>query len=245
MKKHVRVYENKHYKDVGYSNRRTFSVVEYFFNYEEDKDFIDKVIEKATALSKKVNSKGANTSVKRDDKTKLIDNIAGFFAERISVDYYNSFKSKDTFYQKESTSSFHQIDVQSTNGKKVEIRSSFVHNFPDTALFKLKTNADFEGQGAYNIPCTYTNDYKRADFNKDFYTFIAFVDEKDTFLDVIKKEFKVFVVGTATKKEVTSFGGKTSMKTNGKTLKQKSDYCVVPIHKSLSYSQLSKVMEEI
>lgn len=229
----------------GWSDRDSFTCMKYTMNYEEDKNFMDKIIQKAEDLATKMNAGGANSSLKRDDETRKIDAISGFLAEEIALYFYGELGGEDNFYAKEATSSYHQIDLNTVFGQTIEVRSSFVFGFPNIPLFKLNKEPSFEGHASYNIPCTYTNGYKRSDISKDFYTLIMFPSKKEEFLDDIKKELTFYVTGTATKTEVITSGGYASLKTNDIATKTiNTAYKVVPVHKSLDVSQLEELFKE-
>lgn len=235
-------FQNVNKGKPGWSNRDSFACTKYTMVYEEDKHFIDSVIEKSEEILKKLNAGGANTSLKRDDETRKIDAISGFLAEAIALYFYGDIGGDENVYSKEATSSYHQIDLNTVSGKTIEVRSSFVFGFPNIPLFKLNKEPSFEGHASYNIPCTYTNGYKKSDISKDFYTLIMFPSKKEDFLNDIKKELTFYVTGTATKSEVINSGGYASLKTNDIATKTfNTSYKVVPIHKSLDVSQLEEV----
>lgn len=229
----------------GWSDRDSFTCMKYTLNYEEDKNFVDNLLKKSEELVKKLNAGGANSSVKRDDETRLIDAISGFLAEDIAIYFYEEVGGEGNFYAKEATSSYHQIDLNTIWGHDIEVRSSFVFGFPNVPLFKLNKDPSFEGHASYNIPCTYTNGYKKGDYGKDFYTLIMFPGTKETFLDDIKKELVFYVTGTATKNEVDKFGGYATLKSTivENTGGQKTAYKVVPIHRSLDVDELANLFE--
>ena len=226
----------------GWSDRDDFNVIRIVLDSEEDSTFIKDVFSEAEKLAKKVNSKGANTSVIRTDDVKLTDNVAGVLAEKIVAFFYRDLLGPEKVYTVEADSGFHQIDINLVDGREVEVRSSFVYHWPSIPLFKLHKEPSFEGHSTYNIPCTYTNGYKRMDFKKDFYTLVMFPSKKEEMINDLKNgTLEFFITGTASRIEEDNYGGIADLKGNAEA-SRKSYYKVVPVHKSLDVEELKNYL---
>ena len=123
-------FNNKNKGKPGWSDRENFMCMKYTLNYEEDKNFIDEIISKA------------ENQMKKDDKIKKIDAISGILAEKIALYFYGELAGDDNFFSKESNSSYRQINLNMTDGRTIEVRSSFVYGFPNVPLFKFLTTSN-------------------------------------------------------------------------------------------------------
>lgn len=147
------------------SNRKTpFNVAKYTFNYQSDaadKKFLDEIIQKGTELANKVNPGAANHSTQKRDYEKILNNcIAGILSEYLWKEFLN--REKQTVSETPYINANNQIDLAiDSNGKKIEVRSSFPRNGIDFALCSSTSEFDVIGM--------YSNNYKPDEVQKDYY----------------------------------------------------------------------------
>jgi hypothetical protein len=155
---------------------------------------------KAKELAKRVNSYKANeSSNKRDDITLLANNFIGIISE-YAWKYFINLTTIDTILMEtEMTDVSNQIDLIHLKTKKtIEVRSSFVTNGIDFAIFHEK---------GFDIIGPYMNGVKPAENEKDFYlrTLFHYDNKKiNSFIQDVKNSddknpFKIYLVGGATK----------------------------------------------
>ena len=221
---------------LGWSNRDHFMCMKYTINYKEDKNFVDDILSKAKLLEPQVKST-------KNYENKMIDIVSAILTEKIALYFYGELAGDDNFFSKEANTSYYQISLSMTDGRKIEVRSSFVYGFPSIPLFKLNKEPNFDGHASYNIPCP--NSGYKDEKKKNFYTLVMFPSAKETFLDDIKNEISIYITGTATKNEINNFGGYSNLKSKDiQTKTVNTYYKVVPIHKSLDVWELEELFLE-
>ena len=178
------------------TNRETpFAIVIVTFNYQEDsedKEFLDKAIEKGQKLAERVHTGAANDAVHIRSKKRVIKNcVAGVIAEQLWKKYLN--KDKPVVTETEYIGAAVQIDllIESVN-KKVEVRSSFPRNSIEFAICHNKYQFDILGP--------YANSYKPAEIEKDYYIRTFFHLTADEYLSrkIKSSRFEVVLAGGAT-----------------------------------------------
>lgn len=195
--------------DINTKMSRPFRVGVYTFNYEtnlQDRTLIDGIIANATSLANKVNPGAANNSNLKREYGRILNNcIAGVLSEHLWKIYLNSntVKVRNTQCTDVST----QIDLQIiSNNKKIEVRSSFPRNGIDFAICSSQYEFDIIGM--------YSNGYKPAEIQKDYYVRALFhlgierywQKDPNTSIAIIEKisekikkdSFEAFLTGGAT-----------------------------------------------
>lgn len=234
------VFKNFNIGKPGWSDRKDFVCEEYTLNYADDKNFIDNIINKA------------------DDPTNVYSVLARF-NEAIALYFFKEISEDENCRVVGFNSKFAQTDLVMRGNVKVEVRSSFAYGFPNVPLFKINKDPQFEGHGTYNLTCEYRR--KPIDPNdplkkvsqrgvrtnenvKDIYTQIMIASSRETFLDDIKKEIKIYVTGSATQKEVADYGGFVKYSSEKVTTKDlNTSTKQVPIHKSRDIFELRELFE--
>jgi hypothetical protein len=227
-------YENENKGKKGWSNRDNFTCMKYSLKYEDDKNFIDKIIIEAKELL---------TSLGQDD-SKLREAVLLLLSQRMSLIFYEDIFGDRISFRTETPKSLYSSEIRSLSGEVFEVKPSFVFGFPNVPLFKLNNSPNFEGHGSYNISCPKVKGIRGYNY-KNLYTLVMVPSEKETFLDDIKKEVSFYVSGTATKEKVEECGGFTSYKTQGIESKTyNTSYKVVPVHKSLDVEEVFEMFLE-
>ena len=218
-----------------------FNLIEIKFQYAscaKDKLYLDTLIEMGRTLASKVKAGAANDALSQRSGARIEQNcIAGLLAEKLWKEYLNQrdLFVKETIFEGADT----QIDLTIIrNNKKIEVRSSFPRNGIEFAICHGKYQFDVIGP--------YTNSYKPAEIQKDYYVRTLFHIEKDTtFLQkLIQNDFTVSLTGGATwpmmaddKIAVTkSFIPEDEI--DVKRLEFASSYRVVPFSSALDTEQL-------
>lgn len=208
MKLTTVTYNCKDY-DAKTKMSKAFNVAKYSFNYisnSDDRILLDRIIAESIILANKVNPGAANNSGQKREYEKIANNcIAGVLSEYLWKEYLNSNKILVTETKYESASN--QIDLKIiSNNKKIEVRSSFPRNGINFAL----CSSSFE----FDIIGMYSNGYKPAEIQKDYYLRSLFhlgiekYWQKDAntkipiiekLIDKLKKDsFEAFLTGGAT-----------------------------------------------
>jgi hypothetical protein len=208
MKREIVVFNCKIY-DSRTKRATPFYTVRYTFNYQTnptDKAFLDNMVSEGTKLANKVNPGAASNASQKRDYDKILNNcIAGVLSEYLWKNYLNS--TEQLVNETPFVSANNQIDLQILkNAKKIEVRSSFPRNGIDFALCS--------GSHEFDVIGMYSNGYKPAEVQKDYYVRALFhlgierYWEKDAhtripimekLIDKLKKDgFEAFLTGGAT-----------------------------------------------
>jgi len=225
--------------------KEIFNIVEYTFDYlssAEDKQILDKLIKKGLDLATKVNPGAANDSATNRSFKRIQNNcIAGIVAEYCWLHYLNDEGKIERVSETEFSSASNQIDLSViSNGKTIEVRSSFPRNPIPFALCHPVYEFDVIGP--------YKNDYKPDEIQKDFYVRTLFRMDSPSALHslIIKDGFSVNLTG----------GGTWEMMTNDTIAKEKnfipedefqvnrsaSTYRVIPFSNSLDTEEIYKLI---
>ena len=194
------------------------------------------VFSEAKKIESKLNKGQANTSEERSEDIVEIDNLAGVIAEYACfavLRYY----FKDAVEKPSSDKPVNQIDIMFSGIKKtVEVRSSFVKNGIDFALFNRPNDKDKEQY--FDVIGPYSNGYKPGEIIKDYYMRVLYEGKKEEFKDVIdQKKIRLYITGgvTADMIENKSISQVKHLKPKGGEVKLESDYIVVPMGESLEF----------
>jgi len=230
---------NKHYNDT--KRVEPFNVIVVIFRYascSEDKVFLDAIIEKGLGLANKVKAGAANDALSERSRKRIEENcIAGLLAEQLWKEYLN----REDLVVKETDfdGADKQIDLAILcNNKKIEVRSSFPRNGIEFAIC--------HGAYQFDIIGPYTNNYKPAEIQKDYYIRTLFHIEKGTTFSkkLTQNDFEASLTGGATwsmmvddKIALTkSFIPEDEIQV--KRLESASSYRVVPFSRALDTKQI-------
>ena len=232
-----------------YSQRiQPFSLVKYMFNYKsslDDKNILDAIILRGQELANKVNAGAASNSThSRSMKTVSNNAIAGLLAEFVWKDFLN----KKNVIVEETTfeNASNQIDLSiQKNQKSIEVRSSFPRNGIKFAICHNKYQFDIIGP--------YSNNYKPAEIQKDYYTRTLFPFQSYLIMEKLKNDnFEIYLTGGASwemiaddKLAITkSFIPEDEISVD--RLSTKTNYRVIPYSKALdTYEILGKIRNDI
>jgi hypothetical protein len=186
------------------------------------------LLEKANALAALVNAGAANNSgFDRNLLRRQKDSFGGLLAEAGWEQYINS-----TFDNIASptpfTSASVQIDINLTNGEKVEIRSSFPRNGVKFAL--CHDHYNFRNIGPYS------NSIKAGEIQKHLYLAVLFDTPKDSLLDADTVTFSL--VGGSTWARMIEAGYNTDLIPENDSFATRSNYRVVDLKNALDTDQV-------
>lgn len=168
---------------------RDYLVVKAVFNNTPNN--LSKFINKAWDLAQKVNPHKANNSTDIREKERLIlDSMGGVLSESAWFYYINKVFGDGTVKFTEFNDITAQIDLKLSNGKTIEIRSSFPRNGVKFAICNERYN--------FKNICKYSNLYKPSEIDKDFFGCVLFQTTKE---NIIKNdnEIVLYLIGGSTK----------------------------------------------
>lgn len=145
----------------------------------------------AWQLSQKVNPHKANDSTDIREKNRLIlDAMGGVLSETAWFYYINKVFGDKTVSFTEFNDFTAQIDLRLSNGKTIEIRSSFPRNGIKFAICNERYN--------FKNICKYSNLYKPSEIDKDFFGCVLFQTAKE---NIVKddSEIVLYLIGGSTK----------------------------------------------
>jgi hypothetical protein len=188
---------SEYYKDT--KRLKPFRVVKCQFFYqsdEADKRLIDELIAKGTVLAEKVNPKAANKATKDREYIRILNNcVAGLVAEYLWQRYLN--RKENIVVETTFSGAKTQVDLQIiSNGKKVEVRSSF----PYAQIHYVLCH----GEKEFDVLGPYANSYKAGEIEKDFYVRTLFRVRKiasgarESFIERLKGDtYEAYLTGGA------------------------------------------------
>lgn len=217
--------------------REKFDVIKVTFE-EEDKDIIEKLIQKANVLALNCNSGAANTSLPRTPDKKFKNAFSGVIAEEVCIKFLNNTKPGIASYTNYE-GSINQIDIKLSNEKTIEVRSSCIRNGVDFGLFcKSKYNPN---QQYLDVLGPYSNGYKSNEIDKNYYMRVIYHCDIEDFVTHFNSEsFAAYIVGGATW-EMMGDDNLFQIKNlipEGSDAETKSKYRVIPIGKALDVSEI-------
>lgn len=188
----VPFYPNNEYRII----QRKYVVAEFRFSdfLENDRE---KLKQEAAFLSNNVNNRAANSGDRRSSENLLNDAIAGLLAEYATMYLINLCDLGNAFRPK-SDSSYDQIDIiweQEHATYTIEVRSSFVRNGIDFALYAVDKNTKlpyFDILGPY-----YQDSYKPTyEEIRDFYSRVLFKGDNKNVMDrFINNDEEFYLIG--------------------------------------------------
>ena len=204
-----------------------------------DRFILKELIDRGTALSKKVNPGAANDAkLKRDYHRILTNSISGLIAEYCWKSFLNLTNIDNIVTETVMVDLSNQIDLKTIkDDKTIEVRSSFPRNGLQFAICHPKFQFDIIGP--------YSNGYKPNEIQKNYYARTLFAFNFNEFCDRIKKDdFCVYLTGGATW-EMFQDEKITVKKTfipedeiSIERLNTKSEYLVIPFSNALDTIEL-------
>jgi len=181
-------------ENINYNVDRVYTIVKCTFDNtnDNDKKYFHK---KSFELAKKVNPRQANDSTNERDKERIInDALGGVLAEHGWLWYIQGVYGKNTASFTDFKSAIGQIDIQLSNNKTIEVRSSFPRNGIKFAICNNKYN--------FRNICKYSNFYKPEEANKDFFASVLFETSKNQLMD--NDEIIFYLIGGSTRQMMDS-----------------------------------------
>lgn len=210
----------------GRNISRTYRIVECVL--ETSTDEFKYLLQKATNLANLVNSGAANdSSLKRIATRKANDAIMGVLSEEGWLQYINLRFGPIAKYTDFSDVSA-QIDLQLTNGEKLEIRSSFVKNGVNFAVCNNKYN--FKNLGPYS------NSIKPGEIQKDYYLCVLFDVNKDNILN--SSSIKFYLIGGSTWQMMLDIGYNDALTPMDALVPIASTYKVIQLKNAYDVSEV-------
>ncbi|MGB4588967.1 MAG: hypothetical protein WBI17_07000 [Clostridiaceae bacterium] len=206
--------------------------------------FLKNIQSYAEDIEKKLNKGQANSSEERSEKTVKIDNLAGLIAEMACKNVLEWRYGKNMIFGQLNDNSKNQIDIMLSNNKTIEVRSSFVKNGIDFALF-AKDNKSARSQ-YFDVIGPYTNYYKHGEILKDYYMRVLYEGNKENFLKKLdESKISLFITGGATTAmmEDNNFYQIKHLIPAGGQVQFESDYRVIPLSMSFDAKEFFSVLE--
>lgn len=224
-------------ENINYNINREYLVVRCEFdNIGNNKELIDK---KALDLAFKVNPHSANKSLNIRDKERLIkDAKGGVLAEYGWLEFINRSYGTNTASFTDFNDITCQIDIVLSNGKTIEVRSSFPRNGVKFAICNERYN--------FKNICKYNNFYKPSEINKDFFACVLFQTQKDQILNDPKIIF--YLIGGSTRNMMENEKIcyiDTLLDQDDFTTTEKTQYKVIRLKDALDMRGFIKYMSEL
>jgi hypothetical protein len=170
------------------NTNREFIIVRCVFNNKhKDTQYYYSL---AWDLAQKVNPRAANNATDERDRERLtIDALGGILAEYGWYYYINRIFGENTVNFTEYKQGESQIDLILSNGKTIEVRSSFPRNGVKFAICHERHN--------FKNICKYENLYKPSEIDKDFFASVLFETQKPQLKNA--NEIVFYLIGGSTK----------------------------------------------
>ncbi len=185
-----------HNKGENTIDRPTYRCVRVRPNFAQDAEEWDFICEQTQSLVRKLNPTEANNGEKRDSDTQYKDALAGVIAEVVSMRFLNFVFGSDFNVRPQAHSAVNQIDLETSRGQTIEVRSSFVRNGVSFALFAKNPKT---GRQYFDIIGPYHNPgYKVEDeICKDYFFRVLYEGCKEDFSEkaALSRNFEVYLVG--------------------------------------------------
>ena len=216
----------------NYTSRKSFvclHVVVY-----PNSDFCKKVKENADKILPKLNKGQANSSTERDFEIVEVNNLSGILAETVCEEIMR-FRYGDAIKRIASETSVNQIDINISNNKTIEVRSSCIRNGILFSLFH-RNKRDINLQDV-DILGPYSNGYKPGEIQKDYYMRVIFPFDINDFSKMWKENTPItlYITGGATKHMMSDsniYQIKHLVPQNS-SVEIESDYRTIPLGRSL------------
>lgn len=195
--------------------------------------------DEAWRLAENVNPRRANNSTTQRDKERLIlDAVGGLLAEKAWLIYINRLYGEGTALPTDFVSAHGQIDIQLSNGKSIEIRSSFPRNGVKFAICHERYN--------FKNICKYDNLYKPSEVDKDFFGSVLFETPKEHLLHM-DGDTVLYLIGGSTKAMMQNdnIAFNTSLVAEDDLTETKTNYRVVYLKDALDMTGFESYMESL
>lgn len=219
-------------KNIQYVDRE-YVIIKATFNNSSKQ--AERIRAKAWDLAKKVNPNSANDSTNQRDKNRLIlDALGGVIAEEAWFYYINRVFGEDTVTFTEFNGSNGQIDLLLSNGKTIEIRSSFPRNSIKFAICHERYN--------FKNICKYDNLYKPTEIDKDFFGCCLFETQKNDIPNA--QSVVVYLIGGSTRAMMLddSISFRANLVAEGDLTQNKTNYQVIHLKDALDMEGFENYM---
>jgi len=205
----------------------------------EDRHFLDSLHQEARALAERVSAEQANTAQIRSPDILYLDCLSGCLAEQASVIWLNTALKEGVASRPPADSARNQIDLLlGASSKTIEVRSSFVRNGLEFALFQKERDS---GRQYIDILGPYQNpSYKASERYKDYYLRVLFPGVKQKCASLLATEgYTFYITGGATKEMMQSddFSYIKDLSPREGEVLAAGNYRVIPLGQSLDSDQ--------
>ena len=188
-------------------------------------------------MARKVNPHKANDSQNwRDNDTLILDGLGGVLAEHGWYEYIkHTFGDVVSFTEYNDASN--QIDLLLSNGKTIEVRSSFPRNGIKFAICNERYN--------FKNICKYDNLYKPSEQAKDFFASVLFETQKNDMLNADTIVF--YLIGGSTKDMMLNSGNAftTTLVAEDDLTKVRTNYRVLELRHALDIDGFESHMQRM
>jgi hypothetical protein len=208
----------------------------------KDRELINALSAEADELAQQVNKGSANdaTAIRSMDRLRR-NALAGLLSERAWRLALNHLVGTEYIQPTTFDGSRDQVDLISTDGKRIEVRSSFPRKGFEFAICHPKYEFDVIGP--------YVNLYKSGETPKDIYVRTLFpFDESELFERISNSRIDFFLAGGASKEmfqDVSMVVTKSMTPMDDIILNQagpETNYKVIPFSKSLDTLQVAEIL---
>ena len=201
----------------------------------KDSEEYNNILRRANELATRVNTATANnTEVERNLQRRQSDSFGGLLAEAGWEQYINS-EFPNIAAPTPFTDTSTQIDIQLTNGERIEVRSSFPRNGVKFGLCNNRFN--FRNIGPYS------NSIKPAEIQKHLYLAVLFDSSKANLLSSNTIVFSL--VGGSTWQRMVQNGYNATLKPEDDDFASWSNYHVIDLKNALDAFQILDAIAEL
>lgn len=218
---------------------RTYKVVKAVLNKTDS--VLQNLQAEAWNLAMQVNPRRANNATTTRDKERLIlDALGGIIAEKAWIYYINRIYGEGVAKVAPFVEADGQIDILLSNGKYIEVRSSFPRNGVKFAICNARYN--------FKNICKYDNLYKPSEVDKDFFAAVLFETTKEQLLDKTV-DTVLYLIGGSTKQmmldETLSFDDALIAENELSKSKTKTNYRVIYLKDALDMDGFANYMQSM
>lgn len=198
---------------------------------------IEELKARAWNLAQTVNPHSANNSISIRDKDRQIKDALGGVIAEYGWYYYIQQAFGNIVSFTDFTSASSQVDLLLSNGKIIEIRSSFPRNGIGFAL--CHQDYVFKSLGKY------TNLYKLDEIEKDFFAAVLFETQKNNLL--IDKEIVFYLIGGSTQEMMKNdnIAYDDNLVAEDDLTQTKTKYRVIKLCNALDINGFEQYMQQI
>lgn len=193
MKIRMIEYRNQGENTIGRSMYRCVRVRPNFAQAAEEWEYVRS---QSQSLVERLNPTEANNGKRRDMDTRWKDALAGVIAEVVCMRFLNFAFGSEFNVRPQAYSAINQIDLKTSGGQTIEVRSSFVRNGVPFALFAKNPKT---GRQYFDVIGPYHNSgYKvKNEICKDYFFRVLYKGDKEDFCEraIRADDFEVYIIG--------------------------------------------------